>query len=112
MIRYSNDHSQGLGSERIAKLVVEYMSSVGVDTKTFKAHSLRGAAASTAIASGMDPKVVQHRGGWCSDQVFGEHYSRTHQFVPWGIRLDSGKLSPEYPPTRRSNPSRRRGTTT
>ena len=41
LLRYINKPGLCLGSERIAKRALECMKGVGIDTETFKAHSLR-----------------------------------------------------------------------
>ncbi len=81
--RCLDNHHKPLTVERIAKLVLLLMNRLGVDTNVFKAHSLRGASASTALSSGVAPRFVQQRGAWKSDTVFDEHYGRGHQLLDW-----------------------------
>ncbi len=72
-----------LGSERLAKLVLNCLKQLGVDIQTWKSHSLRGAAATQAIIAGIPPTVVQHQGGWRSRETFEFYYARANQFVLW-----------------------------
>ncbi len=87
-------HSRPLTSERLAKLVLLLMNRLGLDTDLFKAHSLRGAAASFALGMGASPQFVRQRGAWRSDVVFDEHYGRGHQLLNW----DKLFLGPEGDP--------------
>ena len=83
MVRYLEDHSRGLSSQRLAKLVLQFLHESGIDTRSFKAHSLRGASASCAASSGTPAPLVRQRGGWSSDSVFDLHYARAHQNICW-----------------------------
>eukprot|EP01012_Entosiphon_sulcatum_P030936 TRINITY_DN3850_c0_g4_i1.p4 TRINITY_DN3850_c0_g4~~TRINITY_DN3850_c0_g4_i1.p4 ORF type:complete len:228 (+),score=31.05 TRINITY_DN3850_c0_g4_i1:1092-1775(+) len=75
--------TEPLGSERIAKVALEHMKRSGVDTDKYKAHSLRGAAATKMLALGIPAHIVQARGGWASEQNFQFHYARLHQRVEY-----------------------------
>jgi len=55
-----------LGPEYIAKVALKAMADAGIDTAEWKAHSLRGAAATLFMAEGVPGAVVQARGGWTS----------------------------------------------
>eukprot|EP01012_Entosiphon_sulcatum_P030931 TRINITY_DN3850_c0_g1_i15.p2 TRINITY_DN3850_c0_g1~~TRINITY_DN3850_c0_g1_i15.p2 ORF type:complete len:215 (+),score=23.17 TRINITY_DN3850_c0_g1_i15:739-1383(+) len=75
------ESSTQLGRERISKLALEHMKRSGIDTGKYKAHSLRGATATTMLALGVPMHVVQARGGWASEANFNFHYARMHQRV-------------------------------
>ena len=72
-----------LGSERIAKRLFHIMAQEGVDTKVFKAHSLRGATATWLLRKGARRDMVQARGGWGDTQTMDMYYSRLHQHQEW-----------------------------
>lgn len=87
LIRYLKEPSRCLGAERIAKRVLERMAELGVDTAAFKAHSLRGAAATRFLGQGVPPQWVQARGGWSSEATMQQYYSRLHQDQDWEAAL-------------------------
>ena len=49
----------------------------------FTAHSTRGAAATTLLAKGVPPQVVQQLGGWASEQSFHLFYNRLQATRNW-----------------------------
>ena len=63
LIRYQKHFRQCLGSEAVAKAALKVMESCGIDTTIFKAHSVRGAAATAFLASGVDQTLTRQRGG-------------------------------------------------
>jgi len=71
------------GPEDIAKVALKVMSVAGVDTAGWKAHALRGAAATQFVAKGVPGVVVQARGSWASSASMATHYSQLHQLIPW-----------------------------
>jgi len=70
---------QSLTSQRIAKLVLEAMTAVGVDTNMFKAGSLRGATASSMLDKGASVDEVMRLGQWSSYTVFDRFYNRSRK---------------------------------
>jgi len=72
-----------LGPEDIVKVALKAMAEAGIDTAEWKAHFLRGAAATHFIAKGVPGAVVQARGGWASAATMADHYARQHQLLPW-----------------------------
>ena len=63
LIRYQKDFRRCLGSEAVAKAALKVMESCGgIDTTVFKAHSVRGAAATAFLASGIDQALTRQRG--------------------------------------------------
>ena len=91
-----------MGAQRIAKRTLEVMGRAGIDTKIFKAHSLRGATATAMIEKRVPKDHVQARGGWRSSATLDEYYARLHQGVPWEVVLlgENGKggMSNSAPP--------------
>ena len=63
-------------SSTISKWILFGLEKVGVDISTYKAHSLRGAAASTFRAHGMSLARILKRGRWSTMSVFKKHYLR------------------------------------
>jgi len=59
------------------------MAEAGIDTAGWKAHSLRGTAATHFMAKGVPDAVVQARGGWTSAAAMATHNARKHQLIPW-----------------------------
>jgi len=72
-----------LDPEYIAKVALNVMAEAGIDTAEWKAHSLRGAAATHFMAKGVPDAVVQARGCWASAATMATHYARQHQLIPW-----------------------------
>ena len=59
----------------IAKWILQVMSSAGVDTDRFKAHSTRGAG--TSAAKGLVPiDMILASGGWSSPSTFSKFYDK------------------------------------
>ena len=83
LIRYQRRPELPLGRERIANLVLEVMRQCGLDTTVFKAHSIRGAVATTLLSKGVAPSLVQQRGGWARSCTLDEFYNRLHHQKNW-----------------------------
>lgn len=64
----------------IGNLVSKAMEHVGIDTKIYKPHSLRMAAASWMLEKGMAPQNVMKIGGWTSSAVFVKFYHRARNY--------------------------------
>ena len=90
LIRCVSDKSRPMGAQRIAKRTLEVMGRAGIDTKIFKAHSLRGATATAMMEKGVPKDHLQARGGWRSSATLDEYYARLHQGVPWEVVLPGG----------------------
>jgi len=73
-----------LGPEYIAKVALKAMAEAGIGTAEWKAHSLRGAAATHFMAKGVTGAGVLARGGWASAATMATHYVRRHQLIPQG----------------------------
>ena len=48
----------------------------GIDTKTFKAHSVRGASPSAATSAGLTTNQIINAADWSSESVFQRFYYR------------------------------------
>ena len=79
---------QCLGSERLAKRLLDVMQSVGIDTEIFKSHSLRGATATHLLKEGVPHHLVQSRGAWTSSATLDVYYNRLHQTKDWERLLE------------------------
>lgn len=87
MFRYIKDPGQCLGSERLAKRLLQRMETLGVNTEIWKAHSLRGATATHLMAKGVPQSMVQARGNWTSTATLDKYYNRLHQQQDWSELL-------------------------
>ena len=87
LLRYTTDGRFCMGAERIAKRLLATMARHGINTKIFKAHSLRGATATHLMRVGAPRHEVQARGGWSSSQTLDTYYLRLHQESNWERRL-------------------------
>jgi len=84
------------------------MAEAGIDKAEWKAHSLRGAAATHFMAKRVPGAVVQAQAGWESVATMASHYARQHQLIPWAelasspppdLALGPGKwAAPGQPP--------------
>ena len=68
------------------------MQSFGFNTSHFKAHSVRGAAATAMLANGAPQDLTRQRGGWSNPQAFDRHYARLHQALDWDALLQKSLL--------------------
>ena len=60
----------------IARWIMCVLKMSGIDTTTFKAHSVRSAASSKAKAQGLSTKDILSRGNWSSDSTFQKFYNK------------------------------------
>jgi integrase len=82
LFRYAKQPECYLGPERLAKRLLQVMAEEGIDTNTFKAHSLRGATA-THLLQMAPQSLVQARGRWASGETLDKYYARLHQEKDW-----------------------------
>ena len=75
-------------SQRIAYWLKEILGKAGVDTSTFKAHSVRGASSTAASEKGVLIEDFLRTADWSSDSTFQRFYYRPSQ----------QKLCPGRPP--------------
>jgi len=64
-----------LGPEYIAKVSLKAMAEAGIDTAEWKAHSLRGAAATHFMEMVVPGAVLQAKGGWASAAGMATNYA-------------------------------------
>jgi hypothetical protein len=99
MFRSTVKPYQCLGAERLAKRMLAVMDTVGINTETFKAHSLRGATATHLLRQGVSHHLVKTRGAWSSSDTLDQYYNRLHQSQDWERLLEgenaSGRQSAE-----------------
>ena len=64
----------------ISRWIKSTLSSAGIDTNIFTAHSTRGAASSSALAYGASLYEVLQQADWSSARIFRRHYFRPRPF--------------------------------
>lgn len=64
-------------SQRIAHWIKDILSEAGVDTRVFKAHSVRGASVSAAKSKGVSIPDILEMADWSRDTTFRKFYYRT-----------------------------------
>ena len=76
----SNNRQRGsfnsVGKETLSKDIVSCMTEAGIDVSIFKAHSIRGAAASKMRDEGASVDDILRLGRWSSSSVFNTFYNR------------------------------------
>ena len=65
-----------VSSSTIARWLRTCLQDAGVDTDTFKAHSVRGAACSTAAWSGVTTTDIFNAADWSNEGTFQQFYHR------------------------------------
>jgi hypothetical protein len=65
-----------IGRECISNIVVAEMAKAGIDTSVYKAHSVKGAAASAALEAGESEETIMKSAVWSSRSVFERFYAR------------------------------------
>ena len=79
-----------MSSERLASRTKVLMAECGINTDVFNSHSIRGSMATHLLQQGMDPLLVQHRGGWSSQETMQKWYARSHQMIDWDLVILGG----------------------
>ena len=97
LFRYANNPSFCLSSERLAKRLLLLMDGKGINTRVFKAHSLRGATATHLLRQGVPHSLVQARGAWSSSKILDMYYNRLHQANDWEALLQGEHVSGRHP---------------
>ena len=72
-LSYGKPHKP-VTSQRIAHWIKDSFKKAGVDTSTFKAHSVRGASASAAVSGGLNITDVLKTADWSGESTFKEFY--------------------------------------
>ena len=68
------------------------METCDIDTKIFKSHSIRGAAATYLLSLGVPKSLIQAHGFWSSSQTLDDYYARLHMLLDWDDLLACGPL--------------------
>ena len=63
-------------SQRIAHWIKDLLGEAGVDTDTFKAHSVRGASTTAALAKGVSLQDILRTADWSAESTFQRFYYR------------------------------------
>ena len=95
LFRHTAQPAKCLGPERLAKRLLTIMQDMGIDTQTFKAHSLRGATATHLMRTSTPQRLIQSRGGWTSQQTLDMYYNRLHQTKDWEQILQGQNADPQ-----------------
>ena len=74
-------------SPTIARWIRTILSKAGIDTDTFKAHSTRSAAVSTAASIGLTTNDILNAADWSSESVFRKFYYRPEAKNTFGIAV-------------------------
>ena len=99
LFRHVNDLYKCLGAERLAKRLLHMMRTSGLDTETYKAHSLRGATATHLLRLGLPINWVQSRGNWTTQATLDTYYNRLHNTMNWERLLQHQTTAPGGPHT-------------
>lgn len=76
-------HHDAITSEdTIARWIKRALAAAGIDTRVYKAHSVRGAVATCAIDHGMAPDDVRRTGRWRGMQTLTRFYDRSRRDAP------------------------------
>ena len=82
-ISYIKPHKP-VTSQRIAHWIKDLLGQAGVDTSVFKAHSVRGAAATAALNKGVTLADILQAADWSSDTTFRRFYYRPTSSTSFG----------------------------
>ena len=75
-LSYTKPHKP-VTAQRIAHWIKDLLAEAGVDTKVFKAHSVRGASTSAAMAKGVSISDILQTADWSRESTFKRFYYRT-----------------------------------
>lgn len=67
---------KSLSAQRIGKIALEGLTKAGINTKTYKSHSTRGASISKAIAMGVSQQRVMEHCKLATESTLKRHYKR------------------------------------
>ena len=73
LLSYVKPHNP-ITSSSVARWLMSMLTSAGIDTSTFKAHSVRGASVSAAASAGLTSNQILHAADWSSESVFQRFY--------------------------------------
>ena len=72
-LSYTKPHKP-VTSQRIAHWIKDLLADAGVDTMVFKAHSVRGASTSAAMAKGVSISDILQTADWSRESTFKRFY--------------------------------------
>ncbi len=75
LLSYINPHKP-ISSESLSRWIKDMLSRACIDTNTFKAHSVRGAIASSALNKGISLEEILRLADWSMDSTFRCFYYR------------------------------------
>ena len=74
-------------SSTLARWLKSLLERAGIDTDTFKAHSVRGAATLAAARAGVTTSDILKAAGWSSESVFTKFYYKPVQSGTFGAAV-------------------------
>ena len=93
VFRWLENPNLCLGSQRIAKVAKNFLGEQNINTDFFKAHALRGAAASQFLSAGVPFALVQAQGGWADGPTLQRYYNQAAHQVDWFQALQAPPAS-------------------
>ena len=73
LLSYVKPHSP-ISSSSVARWITTVLKSAGIDTDTFKSHSVRSASATAAVSAGITTNQIMDAADWRSESVFERFY--------------------------------------
>jgi len=73
LLSYVKPHSP-ISSSSVARWITTLLKSAGIDTDTFKSHSVRSASATAAASAGITTNQIMDAADWRSESVFERFY--------------------------------------
>ena len=73
LLSYVKPHSP-ISSSSVARWIVTLLKLAGIDTNTFKSHSVRSASATAAASAGITTNQIMDAADWRSESVFERFY--------------------------------------
>ena len=93
----------GLASDTIANDSIWFLKLAGIDTSIFKAHSVRGAAASKALRAGAPMVDIMSRARWSNERTFRKHYGGAIAEAALKSDLEEALRSKKFKQKKRKN---------
>ena len=93
----------GLAPDTIANDSIWFLKLAGIDTSIFKAHSVRGAAASKALRAGAPMVDIMSRARWSNERTFRKHYGGALAEAALKSDLEEALRSTKFKQKKRKN---------
>ena len=90
-----NQNRKAASGDTVAKWLEKIMQDSGIDTKVYKAHSIRSASSTKAQLQGFSPEEIKRHGNWslkCT--TYEDHYYRPNRQHHQGAALAQAVFSP------------------